>query len=296
MKKINFTIVLFITGFIAIAFFAAFNYYMPYIGNGSSDSIADVTNNSGQVLDIEDEKNNFGAPSAEGVVPISNNDSGQIGGASDTSGMLAVAGTDGEAGDAIVNSEQNVAEDSDNSDQTAGNDDAIQPFVWDNSLIAALGMPPGYRPVEIPFGINSVGRAVGYSGAAGGASSSGASGGTSSSSASSSGVSETASSSNESESTSSPEVADNTSSPEVAESDSINDIIDLNEFLPSDDSEWELILASEGGINGAGQAGGYDSDEDELTLHHSPEPTTILLFGSGLISLGVFGRRKLKRF
>lgn len=34
---------------------------------------------------------------------------------------------------------------------------------------------------------------------------------------------------------------------------------------------------------------------DEVTLHPIPEPSTIFLFGSGLIGLGLFGRKKIKR-
>ena len=331
MKKINFTIVLFATGFIATAVFAAFNYYIINMGDSNSGSMANGINNSGEVFDIEDEKNNFGIPNAERVISISSNDSGQTGGASDTAVILAVAGADGEI------------------------TDATQPFVWDNGLIAALETSPGYRSVEIPFGINSAGRAVGYSGASGvtsssgasgGASSSGVSGGTSSSavsgvtssavesetassssneseSTSSSGLSpdsagelisdsganetngaeQAAGSSGESESTSFPELSDNSLSfpessgnafsPEAATNDSINDIVDLNEFPPSDDFDWGPVLAIADEID-AEEVIGYNYDE--VTLHPNPEPATIFLFGSGLISLGVFGRKKLKCF
>jgi hypothetical protein len=55
----------------------------------------------------------------------------------------------------------------------------------------------------------------------------------------------------------------------------------------SDDYEW-LILA------GADEMGIGDN-YDEETPHPNPEPATIFLFGSGLIGLGVFGRKKLKR-
>lgn len=256
MKKIYFTIVLFITGFIATAIFAAFNYSIIDIGDSNSSSMVNGINNSGEVFDIEDEKNNFVVPNAERVVSISNNDSVQIGGASDTSVMLAVTGGDGEAADAsndIVSGEQSVTEGSENSDQTAGNDDTTQPLVCDNSLIAALEMPSGYSPVEIPFGRNSIGRVVGYSGVSGVTSSSGASGVTSSSGVSggtsssavsgviSSGVeSETASSSNESKSTSSSGVSETASSPNLIEN-SVNSNQGTSDLL-SPDSAGELIL------------------------------------------------------
>ena len=104
MKKIYFTIVLFAIGFIATAIFASFNYHKPFIGDGGINSMADGIYSSGEVFDIEDKKDNLGFPNAERVVSINYNDSVQIGGVSDTPGMLAVTGTDGEAGYAVNDS------------------------------------------------------------------------------------------------------------------------------------------------------------------------------------------------
>jgi hypothetical protein len=248
MKKIYFTIVLFVIGlFIATA---AFNYHRPFIGNGGIDSIDDGIYDSGEVFEIEDKKDNLGFPNAERPVPINNNDSGQIGGVSDTQDMLAVTRTDGEAGydsDDIVSSEQSVTEDSENSDQTAGDDNNIPPFVWDNSLIPALETPPGHRPVGVPFGRNRIGKGIGPSGAA--------------------------------------------FSPEVPGDEGINDdIVDLNDPL-SDNIDWERILDED--EKDPGEVIEYNYDE--VTPHPTHEPATIFLFGSGLIGLGVFGRKKLKR-
>jgi len=256
MKKIYFTIVLFVIGlFIATA---VFNYHRPFIGNGGIYSIDDGIDDFGEVFDIEDKKDNLGFPNTERPVSINNNDSGHIGGVSDTRDMLAVTRTDGEAGydsDDIVSGEQSVTEDSDNSDQTAGDDNnnnnTIPPFVWDNSLIPALEIPPGYRPVGIPFGRNRIGKGIGPSGAAG--------------------------------------PPGDAFSPEVPGDEDINDdIVDLNDS-PSDNIDWERILDSDEDKKDPEEVIEYNYDE--VTPHPTPEPATIFLFGSGLIGLGVFGRR-----
>jgi len=245
MKKIYFTIVLLVIGlFLATA---AFNYHRPFIGNGGIDSIDDGIYDSGEVFDIKDKKDNLGFPNAERPVPINNNDSGQIGGVSDTQDKLAVTRTDGEAG--YDSDEQCVTEDSENSEQTAGDDNTIPPFVWDNSLIPALEIPPVYRPVGIPFARNRIGKDIG------------------------------------------PGPSGNAFSPEVPGDEGINDnIVDLNDS-PSDNIDWERILDEDEKNPG----GVIEYNYDEVTPHPTPEPATIFLFGSGLIGLGVFGRKKLKR-
>jgi len=262
MKKIYFTIVLFVIGlFIATA---AFNYHRPFIGNGGIDSIDDGIYDFAEVFEIEDKKDNLGFPNAERLVPTNDNDSDQIGGVSDTPDMLAVTGTDGEAGydsDDIVSSEQGVTEDSENSDQTAGDDNTIPPIVWDNSLIPAFEIPPGYRPVGIPFGRNRIGKGIGPSGAAGPSDNIWPS--------------------------------DDAFSPEVPGDEDINDdIADLND-PPPDNIDWERILDEDEDEKNPGEEIEYNYDE--VTPHPTPEPATIFLFGSGLIGLGVFGRKKLKR-
>ena len=294
MKKIYFTIVLFLIGLFIVT--AAFNYHRPFIGNGGIDSIADGIYDFGEVFDIEDKKDNLGFPNAERLVPTNDNDSDQIGGVSDTPDMLAVTGTDGEAGydsDDIVSREQSVTEDSENSDQTAGDDNTIPPFVWDNSLIPAFEIPPGYRPVGIPFGRNRIGKGIGPSGTAGPSDAAGPS-----------------------DDAFSPEVpededinddiadlndplsdniwpSDDAFSPEVPGDEDINDdIADLND-PPPDNIDWERILDEDEDEKNPGEEIEYNYDE--VTPHPTPEPATIFLFGSGLIGLGVFGRKKLKR-
>ena len=53
-------------------------------------------------------------------------------------------------------------------------------------------------------------------------------------------------------------------------------------------TEWVVIVHSNG-------IGNNSSFNKELTIIPNPEPATMFLFGSGLIGLAGFGRRKFKK-